>query len=363
MLRGWLLAQRSRRSSARPPAVALGCLLAVWLVACASPAPSSPAQAPPASGPGAAAPASPPIRDAGAPTAPAAVPPARNITISMPGVDLNYLPHRIAQVKGFYREAGFDVEIQLMPGNVQLAAVAAGEVAFAASGGSAMRAASRGVPLRLVDCHGIRPIYYLVLAPGVQAVTELGGKGFAVGNVGSDTLIVARDLIRKYGGDPGTVEYRAFGSSNVRFAAVASGQVAGGILLISDAIRAREASLTIVNTAEDMPIACDMGVATSQAWIAERPQEVRHALRAVHRAVQLMRSDRAEAIRILAEWQQADEQQAAAAYDAANVQVSYSTDKAVGQQAIEQALAYGKELEEIEPQVRLVDVADLSFYD
>jgi hypothetical protein len=45
------------------------------------------------------------------------------------------------------------------------------------------------------------------------------------------------------------------------------------------------------------------------------------------------------------------------------VQVSYSTDKAVGQQAIEQALAYGKELEEIEPQVRLVDVADLSFYD
>jgi hypothetical protein len=76
-----------------------------------------------------------------------------------------------------------------------------------------------------------------------------------------------------------------------------------------------------------------------------------------------MRSDRAEAIRILAEWQQADEQQAAAAYDAANVQVTYSTDKVAGQQAIEQALAYGKELGEIEPQVQLVDVADLSFYD
>ena len=362
MLRGWLLAQRCRRTSARPPAVALGCLLAVWLVTCASPAPSSPAQAPPASGPGAAAPASAPIPDAGAPTQPL-VPPARSVTVSMPGVDLNYLPHRIAQVKGFYREAGFDVESQLMPGNVQLAAVAAGEVAFAASGGSAMRAAARGVPLRLVDCHGIRPIYYLALAPEVRAVSELEGKGFAVGNVGSDTLIIARDLIRKYGGDPGTVEYRAFGSSSVRFAAVASGQVAGGILLISDAIRAREASLTIVNTAEDMPIACDMGVATSLAWIAERPQEVRQALRTVHRAVQFMRSDRAEAIRILAEWQQADEQQAAAAYDAANVQVSYSTDKAAGQQAIEQALAYGKELGEIEPQVRLVDVADLSFYD
>jgi ABC-type nitrate/sulfonate/bicarbonate transport system substrate-binding protein len=281
----------------------------------------------------------------------------------MPGVDLNYLPHRIAQVKGFYREAGFDVEFQIMPGNVQLAAVAAGEVAFAASGSSALRAAARGVPLRLVDCHGIRPIYYLVLAPGIQRVPEVEGKDLAVGNVGSDTTIIARDLLRKYGADPGSVEYRAFGASNVRFAAVASGQVAGGIVLISDAVRAREAGLTIVNTAQDMPIACDMGVATSLAWIAERPQEVRQALWAVHRAVQLMRSDRAEAIRILAEWQESDEQQAAAAYDAANVQVAYATDKASGQQAIEQALAYGKELGDIESGVQLGDVADLSFYD
>jgi ABC-type nitrate/sulfonate/bicarbonate transport system substrate-binding protein len=363
MQRRWLPAPSYGRPSARSATIAFDCLLAAWLVACASPTPSNPTQAPPANGSGAAAPASPPVRDAGAPTAPSAMPPARSIAVSMPGVDLNYLPHRIAQVKGFYREVGFDVEIQLMPGNVQLAAVAAGEVAFAASGGSAMRAASRGVPLRLVDCHGVRPIYYLALAPDVRGVTELEGKAFAVGNVGSDTLIVARDLIRKYGGDPATVEYRAFGSSNVRFAAVASGGVAGGILLISDAIRAREAGLTIVNTAEDMPIACDMGVATSLTWIAERPQEVRQALRAVHRAVQLMRSDRAEAIRILAEWQQADEQQAAAAYDAANVQVSYSTDKAAGQQAIEQALAYGKELGEIEPMIQFADVADLSFYD
>jgi ABC-type nitrate/sulfonate/bicarbonate transport system substrate-binding protein len=111
------------RTSARPATVTLGCLMAAWLVACASTAPSSPAQAPPASGSGAVGTASPPIRGAGAPIEAATVHPARSITISMTGVDLNYLPHRIAQVKGFYREAGFDVEIQLMPGNVQLAAV------------------------------------------------------------------------------------------------------------------------------------------------------------------------------------------------------------------------------------------------
>lgn len=359
---GWRPALSYQRHSATRTTSALGCLLVAWLVACAPAVPSSPAPAP-ASGPGAQAAATATNRPPGPPTEVAAARPARSVTISMPGVDLNYLPHRIAQVKGFYREAGFDAEFQLMPGNVQLAAVAAGEVAFAASGGSALRAAARGVPLRLVDCHGIRPIYYLVLAPGVQGVPEVEGKDLAVGNVGSDTTIIARDLLRKYGADPGTVEYRAFGASSVRFAAVASGQVAGGIVLISDAIRAREASLTIVNTAQDMPIACDMGVATSLTWIGERPQEVRQALRAVHRAVQLMRADRVEAIRILAEWQETDEQQAAAAYDAANVEVSYSTDRVAGQQAIERALAYGKELGDIEPGVQLGDVADLSFYD
>jgi ABC-type nitrate/sulfonate/bicarbonate transport system substrate-binding protein len=296
------------------------------------------------------------------PAATATLLPARKISVSVIGQDINYLPHRIAMDKGFYREAGFDPELQIMQGSAAMAALTAGELAFTASGGTTIRAAARGLPVRLVDCHGVRPVYYVALAPGVTSVRELEDKAFAVGDLGSDNYLVAQQVIQKYGVDPSKIEYQGLGSSSTRYAALSSGRVAGAILLISDSLVAHENQMTIVNTINDMPIACDIGVATSLTWIQEHPQEVRNALRAIHRAVELMRSDRAETTRILAEWRQTDVARAELAYDAATVPFTYSTDKGLSQQAIEQAVLYGIQVGEIAPGVGLADVADLSFY-
>src|SRR5262249_37140516 len=141
-------------------------LVAVMLVACAptagpggSPAATAPTAATPAAGSSAAPSAAPPV------SAATAVP-GRAVNVGMVNVGMTYLPHRIAQVQGFYREAGFDAELQVMQTTTLIAGLAAGEIAFADSGGSGIRAAATGVPVRMVGCHGVRPIYALVLAPG-----------------------------------------------------------------------------------------------------------------------------------------------------------------------------------------------------
>jgi NitT/TauT family transport system substrate-binding protein len=286
----------------------------------------------------------------------------RAITVGMVNIGMTYLPHRIAQIQSFYREAGFDAELQVMQATTLIAGLAAGEVAFADAGGSAIRAAATGVPVRMVGCHGVRPIYALVLAPGVQSARELEGKGFVINAQGDDTHVIARELIRKYGGDPGQVEYLAAGTSAARFAAVETGRVGGGILAATETIQAREAGLAVISTAEDLPLACNAGLVATLAAIAERPQEVRAYVQAVLRSVQFMQANRAESVRILAEWQQVDERQAGLAFDAANVQLSYSTNKADGQQAIENALEFAKQAGQVEGSAQLRDVADLSFY-
>jgi ABC-type nitrate/sulfonate/bicarbonate transport system substrate-binding protein len=132
--------------------------------------------------------------------------------------------------------------------------------------------------------------------------------------------------------------------------------------LITETVLAREAGLRVIGTAEDMPLGCDSGVVVTVGAIAERPQEIRAFIRAVQRAVQFMQADRAESVRILADWSQVDERDAASAYDLANVQVSYSTDKAAGQRAIEQAILYSKEAGEVDPGIQFDDIADLSLY-
>ena len=73
-----------------------------------------------------------------------------------------------------------------------------------------------------------------------------------------------------------------------------------------------------------------------------------------------MQQDRTESVRLLAEWQQVELRPAALAYDLAEVQTSFSLDKAAGLHGIQNALTFSKEAGEVEPGVQVADVADLA---
>jgi ABC-type nitrate/sulfonate/bicarbonate transport system substrate-binding protein len=275
---------------------------------------------------------------------------------------VTYLPNQIALVMGYYREAGFDAEIQVMLQTALLASVAAGEIPFGDSGGSGIRAAATGLPVRLVDCHGIRALYSVALAPGLHAARDLEGKPFAINTIGDDTQVTARVLISNHGGDPDQVEYFAIGASSVRYSAVASGRVGGAILSSTEIVQAQDAGLTMVGEAEEVPLACNSGIVVPLASIADRAPSIGRYVAAVHKAVRLMQSDRATSTRILAEWQEVDQRAAERAYDATRVDVTSSTDRAAGQQAIENALELAKQAGQVAPEVTIRDVADLRYY-
>lgn len=331
---------------------ALLALAACWLAACV------PAAAP-ARG---AAPEAPLTRDTAPATAPVAAEPLKPIRVGVLNIGPAYLPHRIALVQGFLRDAGFDAELQVLPANAMLAALVAGEIEFGDGGGSAIRAAASGLPVRMVACPGVRPAYSLVFAPDVRSARDLDGKAVAVNAIGSDTHVIARDLIQKLGGDPSSIQFAPLGASSVRYGAVESGRVGAAIVTPTEANLAKAANLTIASTPADLPLICSSGVIATQTAMAARPQEVKRFVQDNLRAVQFMQADRAASGRIMAEWAQLDEQEALAGYDGSQVNVTFSLDKAAGQQAVEAALAFAKEAGEVGAGVQLGDVADLSFY-
>jgi NitT/TauT family transport system substrate-binding protein len=272
-----------------------------------------------------------------------------------------YLPHRIAQVQGFNREAGFETELLYMGGNTLFAGLVAGEIDYVDSGGSGIRAAGTGLPVRLAMCHGTRFLYYLVLASDVGSVRELEGKGVGVASLAGDNELVARDVIRKLGGDPSRLEFVSLGTTSVRYAAVAASRIGGAIVSSTEAVLARKASLTVASTPADLPPACNASVVVSQAAIAERPQEIQSFARAVQRAVEFMQTERAASARIQAEWQQFDEQDSLAAYDESQYQITFSVHRADGEQAINNSIAYARASGDFTHDVQVGDVADLSF--
>ena len=320
------------------------------------------APAAPASNPTAAAPA--PVQAAIA--SPAAAQPAqlKPIKVGIATAALSYLLQRIAEVKGFYREAGFDAELVIIiqQGPVALASLAAGELQFAHFAGSGARAAATGLPVRVVACPGVKPFYRIVLAPGVKSLREVEGRPFSVATLGTTPHLIGRDILKKHGVDTDKVEFLAGGDAAVRYAGLQSGQIAGGVVSIPEAIRAAKDGLTVASTADDLPAFCDGGLVVAVDTIANNRADVTRYITVMNKAVEFLQANPDESARILGEWAELDPEVAAETIRLGQVNSSFSTDKRIAQDAIEAVLKQAIETGSLKEEVPLSAVADLSMY-
>jgi ABC-type nitrate/sulfonate/bicarbonate transport system substrate-binding protein len=75
---------------------------------------------------------------------------AKNVRFSVSSISIAEIPFKIAQVKGFYREEGLNVEVILIRGNVGFQALLGGSVDYTSAAGSTIAAAVRGIPVKLI---------------------------------------------------------------------------------------------------------------------------------------------------------------------------------------------------------------------
>src|SRR5512132_678931 len=74
----------------------------------------------------------------------------KKVRFSTTGVSISELPFKVAQLKGFWREEGLDVEAILIRGAVGMQALLGGSVDYTSASGSTIAAAVRGLPVKLV---------------------------------------------------------------------------------------------------------------------------------------------------------------------------------------------------------------------
>ena len=132
---------------------------------------------------------------------------AERVRTVIPRATLNYLSVPVAEVKGFFRDENLENETITIPGSTAIAALVSGEVDYSGAGGTGMRAALRGAPIKCVMFQTEKVTWYLIAAPEIAKPADLKGKRVAVGTVGDtqDALITAyaerngvapRDLVR-----------------------------------------------------------------------------------------------------------------------------------------------------------------------
>src|SRR5262249_2845572 len=129
---------------------------------------------------------------------------SRNLTRviqAVPRTAFSYLPPFVGLERQVYRDQGIDLELPLMAANMQVAGLLTGSVGIS-TGGSALRAAMQGAPLKVVFYYYQAPMWELVAARDIHTVTDLKGKAMGLSARGSSDEKSASILFEQAGLDP-----------------------------------------------------------------------------------------------------------------------------------------------------------------
>jgi ABC-type nitrate/sulfonate/bicarbonate transport system substrate-binding protein len=118
-----------------------------------------------------------------------------------------------------------------MKPQVAMQGLIAGDVGYTTALGSTIRAAIRGVPLWVVMTIADKPLFALIVQPGINSVEELKGKSLGISSFGASTDTYARALLRRYKLIPNeNVKILALGGGTNRIAAMETGAIDAALI-------------------------------------------------------------------------------------------------------------------------------------
>lgn len=219
---------------------------------------------------------------------------AEKIRTVVPQSSVNYLSVYVAESRGFFHQEGFEHETLVLAGPVAAAALISGSVDFAGGGGSAMRAAAGGAPVKGIFFQTDKVTAYLVTDATIAKASDLKGKKVGVGGVGSsqDRLITA--YVEQAGLSAGDFTRIAMGAdAGRRILAIKSGTINATMLDPGTVIYAEQEGLRTLAFLGDLFPYPFQAFAATDRKLRENPEQVKRWLRAMVNALMFIR-DRPE---------------------------------------------------------------------
>jgi len=224
---------------------------------------------------------------------------AERIRTSIPGLNLNYLSVLTAGAKGFFKDEGLENETIVIGGPAGIAALVSGDVDFSGAGGSGLRAAVKGAPLKAILYQTEKPTWYLVVHPNVTQVSDLKGKKIGVSLIGDSEDRFTTLFVERRGLSAKDVTKISLGTSpGYRILAIKSGGVSAVVLDPAATVMAEREGLRSLAYLGDMFPLPFQGYVTTHQKIAENPAQIKRWIRAMIRSLIFLRERPEEAAEI-----------------------------------------------------------------
>ncbi len=273
------------------------------------------------------------------------------LIVSAPSKSLTWFPAALAKERGFFRDEGLDVDFVIMNPRLALQAVISGDVAYTTALGSTIRAALRGIPLRVVLTICEKPHFALIAQPGIISMDKLRGKVLGISSFGASSDTMARAVLNKYKLAPGQdVKILAVGGGLNRLAALKSGAIDATLIEAPYNIMLEREGFSRILFVGDIVPSPIAGFGTTVERIQKQSGEIRKLVRATLRATQFAKSNREETVRSIAKWTAMELPLAQGSYDMAVE--TWSASGIPGMEALRATM------EEVQKELKLESVPD-----
>jgi NitT/TauT family transport system substrate-binding protein len=228
----------------------------------------------------------------------------KKIHFSTTSIAVTELQFRIAQMKGFYREEGLDIETLLIRGSVGMQALIGGSVDYASAAGSIIAAGVRGAPVKLVLIVNSRPQFDLVGQRDIKSVEQLKGKIVGISSRGGAVDLLTQLILTKHGLTPNKdVTSIVIGTPEELATALRAGVIAACLLSPPRQLMLyREGFSRLAYSGDYLSNYPSGGVGATDEKIRTNPTEVLGFVRASLKGLQYYSQHRSESIDIISKY-------------------------------------------------------------
>jgi NitT/TauT family transport system substrate-binding protein len=224
------------------------------------------------------------------------------IYFGTPTRSVAWFPLYVAIKRGFLQKEGINLQPVVMDSRVIVPSMASKEIPYSTGLGSAMIAASKGLPLKIVMILGGKTHLVLVTRPEITSLREIKGKTIGVTRPGSDVHRMLNLVAKSVGLDSSDVKVLGVGDLTNRVNSLRRKIVDGAVLSLPyDFLVEKEGfrRLAYFKDYVDVPI---MGWTVHDDRLRERPEEIKKIISAILRGVAYTKSRRQDVLPLLQEF-------------------------------------------------------------
>jgi NitT/TauT family transport system substrate-binding protein len=283
---------------------------------------------------------------------------AEKIRISVSGgYNMIFLPAGVAQHRGFFKDEGLDADIIVMGATPSIAALTNGDIDFTLLTGTVIRAAIRGLPVRLVAGLMTSSPHVLLARPEIKSVKELSGKKVGLAGFGDATQVLARIILARNGVDPDKeVQFVPLGPDSGRFAGLQQKLADAVVTSPPWDFEGKKSGYNVLARAYEYLNYPLSGVGLNAKSLQQNRDQVKRTTRALIKASRFIRDNREEAVKVLIAWGKAKPEHAYASYDA-TVKV-ISNDGGIPEDGLKFLIEQAKRDAKITREIALSEIAD-----